>query len=321
MKNKLIEKEHFESEPVPTMKMIILIVSGLMTLLQLAPCNHSTDKTCSTNPNQLKDINSVPFDLTIPAISNEPPAAGKRTKQRLEKYEDTEVYHILYLPDNWEQGRQYPVIVEYPGNSTNKNQYGDICSGKPDDASLGYGIGGGKDFIWVTLPFISPDGQQNQLKWWGDVEASVNYTINVVKKVCSDFGGDENLVFLSGFSRGAIGCNYIGLHNDEIADLWCGFILFSHYDGVTNWGYAGSDKESAIRRLERLRGRPQLIMQEGKGTKETKEFLESTGITGNFTYLNIPYRNHNDKWVLQNIPERRFLREWVADVINNQNKE
>lgn len=300
------------------MNKFILIVSGLITLLQIEKCTNSTADQFSTDLNELKDINSVPFDLTVPAISEEAPTAGKRTKQRLEDYEDSEVYHVLYLPSNWEKGKEYPVIVEYPGNGPYKNQYGDVCSGKPDDSNLGYGIGGGKDFIWVNIPFISPDGKQNQLQWWGDVEASVNYTINVVKKVCSDFGGDEKLIFLAGFSRGAIGGNYIGLHNDEISDLWCGFILFSHYDGVRDWGYAGGDKESATRRLERLRGRPQLIMHEEKGTKATKEFLESTGIKGNFTYLDIPYRNHNDKWVLQNIPERRFLREWVADVIENQ---
>jgi hypothetical protein len=300
------------------MNKIILIISGLMILFLLAQCNNSTGKKISTNLKELKDINTVPFDLTIPGITNEPPAAGKRVKQKLENFADMDVYHILYLPDNWGKGKHYPVIVEYPGNGPFNNQYGDVCSGKPDDAHLGYGIGGGKDFIWIAVPFISLDGQQNQLKWWGDVEASVNYTINVVKKVCSDFGGDESLVFIAGFSRGAIGCNYIGLHNDEIADLWCAFILFSHYDGVTNWGYADCDKESATRRLERLKGRPQLIMHENKGTKDAQEFIESTGIKGNFTYLNIPYRNHNDKWVLQNIPERQFLREWVAEVIDNQ---
>lgn len=292
-----------------------------MTLFPLTQCKLATGNKPSTHLIAPKDINSVPFDLTIPAITNEPPSAGKRVKQKLENYEATEVYHVIYLPENWGKGGKYPVIVEFPGNGPYKNQYGDVCSGKPDDAHLGYGIGGGKDFIWIVVPFISLDGQQNQLKWWGDVDASVNYTKKVVKKVCSEWGGNKSLVFLAGFSRGAIGCNYIGLHNDEIADLWCGFMLFSHYDGVTNWGYAECDKESAKRRLERLKGRPQLIMHENDGTKDTQAFIESTGIKGNFTYLSIPYRNHNDQWVLQDIPERQFLREWVIAVIDKQDRE
>ena len=53
-------------------------------------------------------------------ISKEPPEAGKRTKQQLDEYIDSEVYHILYLPRNWEKGKRYPVIVENPGNGPYK---------------------------------------------------------------------------------------------------------------------------------------------------------------------------------------------------------
>jgi hypothetical protein len=46
-------------------------------------------------------------------------------------------------------------------------------------------------------------------------------------------------VFIAGFSRGAIACNFIGLRDDEIASLWCGFVVHSHYEGVRDW--PGSD--------------------------------------------------------------------------------
>jgi len=84
---------------------------------------------------------------------------------------------------------------------------------------------------------------------------------------------------LCGFSRGAIACNFIGLHDDEIAGLWCGFIAYSHYDGVKRWGFPGSDRESALRRLRRLGERPQLVMHEDPPAKlaETRTYLESTG--------------------------------------------
>ena len=44
--------------------------------------------------------------------------------------------------------------------------------------------------------------------------------------------------------RGAIGCNYLGLYDDEIAELWKAMIPYSHYDGVRLWGYPKSDMAS-----------------------------------------------------------------------------
>ena len=75
-------------------------------------------------------------------------------------------------------------------------------------------------------------------------------------------GGDPERVLLVGFSRGAIGCNYLGLYDDEIAELWKAMIPYSHYDGVRLWGYPKSDMASARTRLKRLRDTPQLICHE-----------------------------------------------------------
>lgn len=269
-----------------------------------------------TSWSTMPDIRNVPFDLVVPELTGETPAEGKRVKQTLPAYKGTKVYHTLYLPLNWEKGKAYPLIVEYSGNGPYVNKYGDANSGKVEDAYLGYGLSGGKDFIWIGMPFVSSNGQKNELYWWGDVEATVNYTMDVVKDVCEQFGGNKEQVFVAGFSRGAIACNYIGLHNDDIADLWRGFIAFSHYDGVREWSYPDSDKASAITRLKRLNGKPQLIIQENEGPRATKSYIEKSGIIGDFTFLTIPYRNHDARWVLQNIPERRELREWVNKVLN-----
>ncbi|PQJ28122.1 hypothetical protein [Rubritalea profundi] len=59
---------------------------------------------------------SVPSDLVTPPMTNEAPAPGKRVRRVAPEYKGTEVYHTLYLPTNWEKGKQYPVIVEYTGN-------------------------------------------------------------------------------------------------------------------------------------------------------------------------------------------------------------
>jgi hypothetical protein len=117
-------------------------------------------------------------------------------------------------------------------------------------------------------------------------------------------------VLLAGFSRGSIACNYIGLHDDEIARLWRGFVCHSHYDGVRRWGYAGDDREAAARRLERLGDRPQFISHE-LSIDATRDYLAKAAPQGRFTFQPLGFRNHTDAWVLRDVPERRALRDWV----------
>lgn len=263
---------------------------------------------------ELPDIRPVETDLTVPAMTCEKPAAGRRVKLTLEAFRGTEVYHALYLPTDWQAGKRFPVIVEYAGNGSYSNQYGDVCDGKVESSKLGYGASGGKGFIWVCVPYISPDHRRNQPNWWGNVEATVSYCAGVVAEVCATYGGDPSAVFLTGFSRGSIACNYIGLHNDAIAALWRGFICHSHYDGVFSWPYAESGRDAAAVRLARLKGRPQFISHEGS-TAETQAYLKDACPDGRFTFVPLPYRNHTDAWALRDIPERAALRAWLAEVL------
>lgn len=266
---------------------------------------------------ELPDIRSVTPDLTVPAMTTEAPAAGRRVKMTLAAYRDTEVCHALYLPSDWQAGKRFPVIIEYAGNGAYSNRYGDVCDGKVESSNLGYGASGGKGFIWVCVPFISPDRQRNQPTWWGDVEATVGYCTGVVAEVCATYGGDPSAVFLAGFSRGSIACTYIGLHDDAIAALWRGFLCHSHYDGVREWGYAESDRASAALRLARLKGRPQFISQEGT-TAATRTYLTNACPSGHFTFVPLPYRNHTDAWTLRDIPARAALRAWLAKVLESR---
>ncbi len=263
----------------------------------------------------LPDIRSVPADLVVPETTEGEPAAGKRVRQCGSGYAGTEVHHTIYLPINWRPGRRYPIIVEYAGNGNYKNQYGDVSTGRVEDSKLGYGISAGRGLIWLCLPFVNSREKKNQVIWWGDVEATVSYAQNTISQVCDEYGGDRSAVIIAGFSRGAIGCNYIGLHNDEIAKLWLAFIQYSHYDGViTNWPYEGADRASALRRLTRLNGRPVFVCQE-KSVESTRAYIESTGIRAPFTFQRIAFRNHNDAWVLRDIPARRALRGWLDKVL------
>lgn len=273
-------------------------------ILLVAPITHAGDNS---------NIELVPQDLTTPPVTNDTPAPGKRVRQVNKNYAGSDVYHALYLPTDWKQGTKYPVIVEYAGNQWQTSP------GTVDGSNLGYGISGGKGAIWVCLPFVDATNRRNATSWWGDVEATVDYCKNTVKRICAESGGDASTVFLAGFSRGAIACNYIGLHDDEIASLWRGFICHSHYDGVREWPYAGSDRKAAAERLKRLGNRPQFISHE-KDVNATKNYLMEVSPAGNFTFLAMPFANHTDTWVLRDIPERKAVRQWFRDVLNNNSQ-
>ena len=259
------------------------------------------------------DIHTVPADLSIPPVETGPPRPGVRVAVTPPEYKDTAVHHVLYLPVNWLPDKKFPVLVEYAGNGNYRNEYGDVSTGEVEGSKLGYGISGGRDYIWICLPYVSEDGKQNQLVWWGDVEATVEYAKREVARVCEQWGGDPDKVVLCGFSRGAIACGYIGLHDDEIAALWRGFIAYSHYDGVREWPYPDSDKASAQVRLRRIAGRPSFVID--ADVTATRAYIESTGIQAPFTYHLLPFRNHNDAWTLRDIPARRAVRNWLKEIL------
>jgi hypothetical protein len=258
----------------------------------------------------LLDIGSVARDLTVPAVRDGAPKAGDRVRVTAPEYQGTDVHHLLYLPTDWAPGKRFPVIVEYAGNGPYRNRFGDVSTGRVEGSNLGFGISGGEGFIWICLPYVAVAGRKNQRQWWGDVAKTVAYCKAVVPRVCREYGGDPSAVFLVGFSRGAIACNFIGLHDADIAKLWCGFICHSHYDGVRRWPYTGSDRIAAARRLARLGDRPQWISHE-RSVEETRRYLAQAAPDGRFTLRRLPFRNHTDEWVLRNFPLRRELRAWV----------
>lgn len=265
------------------------------------------------------DLKSIKPDLVAPVMREGAPAAGVRVKQQLPDKLKTKLYHALYLPTNWSADRRWPVLVEFPGNGPYSNNLGDTNSGFVEDCNLAYGLSGGEDFICLTLPFVNSEKQENQRQWWGDPQATVDYCLAAVEFVCKEYGGDLQRLVLSGFSRGAIACNYIGLRDDKIAKLWKCFVVHSHYDGVRRWPYDDSDAESARSRLARLSGRAQYITHEGN-LSATEQFLaESEKLAGKslgrFTFVALPFPNHTDTWVLRDIEPRRAARAWLREQV------
>jgi hypothetical protein len=270
--------------------------------------------------------------LKIPPLAEGVPAAGKRVLVTAPEYEGTDVYHSLYLPEEWtpdgkKAGKLLPIIFEYTGNHAPKLG----STGQVKDAGLGFGLSGGK-YIWVSLPYIREDGKANQLTWWGDIGKTVGYAKTNVPRIIGEYGGDPKAVFLCGFSRGAIGVNFIGLHDDEIAGLWTAFISHDHFDGVRQWAKPWGAplekyREEAAVRLKRVGQRPYLVSHNGS-TEETEEFVRSVlPSAGNFTFAavktgeifdkfpnELARHPHTDRWLLVPSNYRERAWEWMNRV-------
>ena len=282
--------------------------AGLLPVLLLASA-----------PAQLPDISSVEPDLVVPELVDGEPAAGRRVKQTHPDYADTGVHHVLYLPEDWKPGGDpLPVLVEFAGNGPNRNRFGDVSTGRVEGSKMGYGISGGRSFLWLCLPYLDGAAAANVTSWWGtkpdyDPMPTVTYCKKAVRWVCERYGGDPERLVLCGFSRGAIACNFIGLHNDEISSLWRGMICHSHYDGVRQWHYPNSDRNAARERLSRLKGRPQWISHESS-VDAVREYLEIEPPPGDFTFRAMPFSEHTADWVLRDLPARREIRKWFRNL-------
>jgi hypothetical protein len=289
------------------------------------------------------DVTTITPDLFTPPVVIGDPMLGKRVLHTLPGYEKSMVRHALYLPTDWIKGQTYPVIAEFTGNG------GTVAGGK---AEQGYGISGGRGFLWITLPFVSADGMQDMDWWWGDPDRTADYAKAAVELVCKQFGGNPNAVILTGYSRGAIACNFIGLRNDSIAKLWCGMVPVSHYENRA-WKHTEAELGPRVNRLLRLGKTPQyvcgemhlavrhedsklldLIRKRGFTDIETatreldlKSILDQEGIrdfiaqnhpNAKNTFDTFPWVNHDGKWILRPTPSRERLREWVNLLVANQ---
>ncbi len=290
------------------------LAAAVWALAAAAPAAEPPAKTAAP---AWPDLASVPADLVVPPAASAAPAPGRRVFATTSGWEGTAVRHTVYLPADWTPGKTWPVLVEYPGNGNYRNKFGDTSDGTPEGCRLGYGASGGRGFIWISLPFVAGTGsaRTNAVTWWGDVAETKRYLLATVREVAARFGGDPARLVFCGFSRGAIAANFLGLHDDEVAALWRGFICHSHYDGVSErWPYPGADRVAALVRLRRLGDRPQWISHEGS-VAATETWLRGTGVPGRWTFRSIPFRNHSPDWVLRDLPERRDLRAWLAEVV------
>ena len=269
-------------------------------------------------------------ELPLPPLVEGPPAAGRRAAVTAPEYAGTQVRHLLALPDDWTpdwkaRGKSWPVIAEYTGNHFPASG----STGEVEGAGLGYGVARGRA-LWIVLPYVAKDRRKNEITWWGDRDATVAYAKTNLPRICAEFGGDARRVVLCGFSRGAIGVSFLGLHDDEVAGLWCGFWAHDHFDGVQAWSAPWGAplaryREEAAGRLRRLQGRPVLISQ-GHPGEQTRAFVAPI-VPRNVDYLTVDMaalygkfpneavkHPHNDRWPLRDGPASAAARAWFERV-------
>jgi predicted esterase len=246
-----------------------------------------------------------------PPMTEGDPAPGKFVKQVAEEYRGTDVFHTLYLPVDWRAGGEYPVIVEYAPNRWAPAK----ATGRVEDCRLGFYLSGGRGFLWVVMPYVDSRKKENQVWWWGDEDATVRYCVANLRRICEQYGGDPNAVFLTGFSRGAIACGYLGLRDETMADIWLAFLPHSHMDG------GRFTPNGARERLARARGRPTFVTY-GSNDDGKNESPKGAAILRELKFpvveREIAGLEHTDLWIEKDSPTRREMREWIADVLKNR---
>jgi len=217
----------------------------------------------------------------VPEVTEQSPAPSRRVWRKLPAWSSTSLRHVLTLPRNWKPGVQFPVIVEYTGNEF----YHKFChsTGLTEQGTMAYGLARGKDFTCLNLPFVSADGQLEQPSGWGDESKTIDYCLAALRDVFDNYGGDPGAVILTGFSRGQIAMNYLGLRDDRIADVWLAFVGDNpgrRWPGGNGWNNSGIGWDA---RAARMKGRAWYAEHPrfGSGVHVDVEYLEDCESTVN----------------------------------------
>lgn len=302
-------KQHFscnlkESFPDGTYKLIPGRIKEIKVMLK----NGLPNQTIELTNLKVRELDTVweahDGRIEIPEVSNNKPSSGERVKYQLSSDLSSERYSVLYLPLNWNPDKKYPIIVEFPGNI----YYTKDCysTGEPDQCQIGYGMSKGDGAIWISIPFIDYTKKENILNGWGNPDDTADYTLKTVLEISKKYQGDIKNVIITGFSRGAIACRFIGLRNKEIAKLWKGFHECQHFDGD---GWKGATLESAKKRLNHLGERP--LFQTDNHQPELKKMLKNKKVI----YANSGLKFHATTMFLDNRESTVALRKWFNNII------
>ena len=248
-----------------------------------------------------------PQKLDVPVVEEGSPAAGRRVFFKVGDSRpggEAEPAAVLWLPRDWKPGATYPVIVEYPGNIFFTAEC--YSTGRPEQCVIGYGMTRGTGAIWISLPFVDASGRVAE-HGWGDPDTTADFCVRAVEDMCERFGGDRTRLVLTGFSRGAIACGYIGLRNDQIAGLWRGLHCCQHYDGD---GWNGSTPEGALERARRFRG--VAVFHTDNAAEKVQPFVDAFGVPA--TIVSSGLGAHSCAMFLDDRESTRRLRKWFTEL-------
>jgi len=312
-----------------------LAIVSLSAPISVTDMQHQRiSRTCSLAALLFIGLGCFAQAATLPAVTDEAPAAGKRVRITAPEWVGSGVYHTLYLPTDWEAGSQYPLIVEWAPNSSGP------FAGTVEDTQLGFYQSGGTGYIWVTMPFPSSSDASsavNAVSWWGsdgDAIASqraADYTRINVARILEDYGGDPSAVFATGFSRGSLAIGHIGHWDDDIADIWLGYLPLGQLDGF-NWTTAGDEAA----RFAGMSKRPSFVTYGELDGHSKNPASTPAGITA-MERAEFPVEwhvlagtGHTDEWITDangpvassNAPSitdvRVRLRAWLSETVANR---
>ena len=243
--------------------------------------------------------------LDVPIVEDGPPAPGRRVPYRPLPSGpgiETPPAAFLSLPSDWQPGGSHPVVVEYPGNIF----FTPACysTGRPEQCVIGYGMTRGRGAIWISLPFVDASGHVAE-NGWGDPERTAEFCVATVEDVCERFSGDRDRLVLTGFSRGAIACGFIGLRNDRIAALWKGLHCCQHFDGD---GWNGATLDGAIERASRFRGTS--VFHTDNSADKVKPVTDALRVP--VTFVSSGLGAHSCAMFLDDRESTRRLRDWFT---------
>jgi hypothetical protein len=245
--------------------------------------------------------------MEVPPVEDTSPVAGRRVRYRLADEGQPGIYGVLQLPEEWKEGGRFPVIVEYPGNIF--FTAGCYSTGLPDQCVIGYGMTQGQGAICIGLPFIERSTGAIAEHGWGNADETADYAMRFIDEVCQRFGGDRSNLVLTGFSRGAIACGYIGLRNDRIAPLWKGFHACQHYDGD---GWNGATMAGAMERARRFVGRS--VFQTDNSERTFQPLMDA--MRAQATFVQSGLGAHATAMFLDDRPSTLQLRAWFDDLVS-----
>ena len=106
-------------------------------------------------------------------------------------------------------------------------------------------------------------------------------------------------------------------------------VTHDHFDGQKKWGYPDSDRDSALVRLARLKGRPVLVC--GQHASQIRdEYLKDHLDLARFNFLDVPTTQifnipegqyihpHTDLWMHRESTYRQQVRDWLQNVLKEK---